>query len=419
MPATPWRRAGGYAVLVIAVLAQAALVVGAGAVRRARADTAGTPLGGPLLGVHGVVTSTGENLPPLPPTTATSFIVADADTGEVLAAKDAHRQLAPASTLKVLTAITLIPRLDPAAGVVVQPDAVRVDGTKVGVVAGQTYSVRDLLTAMLMMSANDAAVALADANGGLGQTLAEMNAEAAWLNARDTVAKTPDGLDAPNQASSAYDLALMFRAGLAIPAFRTYLSITRMQFPAPKGASYQIQTHDRLLLTYPGMIGGKNGYTVAAQASYVGAAARNGHTIIVAVMRDQPNFWNEVKGLFDWGFAVDGTATPIGTLVPPGPLTSPSAEEPAPSLPAGTSHIAAAARPSTPARHRGAGDLAMGLAVAVGGSIFMGAMARAAAIRRRQLRRGRTRTRGRVVTDSRYLEGLSRLARADETPGRR
>lgn len=395
----PARRASGLALVAMALLADVAVSSG---LWRARADDV-IPLGGPLLTGSGTVAITGPSLPALPATTATSFVVADADTGQVLAAHNAHLRLAPASTLKVLTALTLIPRLDPKQMVVVQPDAPRTDGTKVGVVAGQSYSVGDLFTAMLMMSANDAAVALADANGGLARTLAEMNAQAAWLNARDTVAKTPDGLDAPGQTSSAYDLALMFRAGLGISDFRRYLSLERAQFPAPHGKSYQIQSHDKLLAGYPGMIGGKNGYTVAARASYVGAASRGGHTIIVAVMRDQPNFWDEVKALFDWGFAVDGKGDPVGTLVPAGPLATPSALVASAAPSADASGMGARSRPTSPDRSKnGGGDMLVGGAVAFGATVFLSAVARHVRVRQRRRRRRAHR---------RYLNGLSQLSR--------
>ncbi len=236
------------------------------------------PIGGPALGQAGIVVDPSPGVPALPAITATSFVVADADTGDVLAAKNAHAKLAPASTLKTLTALTVIPLLLPDLPVVAQSDAPSVDGTKAGIVAGTTYTVDNLFTAMLMMSANDAAVALADANGSLPETLAQMNAVASHLQANDTVALTPDGLDANGQSSSAYDLALIFRAGLSVPQFLHYLSLKTAQFPAPKGQSFQIQTHDRLLTSYPGMLGGKNGYTVAADASYVGRSqARRSH----------------------------------------------------------------------------------------------------------------------------------------------
>jgi serine-type D-Ala-D-Ala carboxypeptidase (penicillin-binding protein 5/6) len=362
-------------------------------------------IGGPQLGEPGIVVSAGA--PALPPISATSFVVADGDTGEVLAAQNAHQKLAPASTLKTLTALTVLQLLPPNLPTVAHSDAPSVDGTKAGIVAGTTYSVDNLYTAMLMMSANDAAVALADANGGLVGTLAQMNTLAAQLQADDTVALTPDGLDAKGQTSSAYDLALIFRAGLAVPSFLHYLSLRTAQFPAPKGQSFQIQTHDRLLTDYSGMIGGKNGYTVAALASYVGAATRGGHTIIVAVMRDQANFWPEVKTLLDWGFAADGKAAPVGQLVDPveaTPQPLPSATEAALPQPAvlavPPAPVAKAAPVAAHSSDAGVGISAILIwsAIGVGALFFFAAVSQFANHRRRER------------TDERYLTGLSRLA---------
>lgn len=370
-------------------------------------------VGGPRLAEQGRVVTMAPGVPALPATTATSFVVADADTGAVLASLNAHQKLAPASTLKTLTAVTLLPRLSPNSPTVAQSDAPSADGTKAGIVAGTTYKVDDLFTAMLMMSANDAAVALADANGGLATTLAEMNAEAAHLQADDTVARTPNGLDARGQSSSAYDLALIFRAGLADARFRHYLALTRAPFPAPGGKAFEIQTHDKLLQGYPGMVGGKNGYTVAAQASYVGAASRKGHTIIVAVMRDQPNFWSEVKALLDWGFAADGVASSVGVLVGPGqPKPSHSAAPSTNPTTAPDSIVGGAAGggngvSATTAKIRSSGvglaNVTAWTAVGIGALVFLWALAQALARRRR-----------RGTRDDRYREGLSRLSTLGE-----
>lgn len=412
------RRLAGVA-LSLGLVTVGATVDAVGAVA-ATADDTSAVVGGARLGGPGVVVDPG--LPPLPATTATSFIVADADSGDVLAALNAHQRLAPASTLKTLTALTLIPRLQPSQPVTAQRDAPNVDGTKAGIVAGTTYKVSDLFTAMLTMSANDAAVSLADAFGGLGPTLAAMNAEAAYLNAGDTVARTPNGLDAPGQSSSAYDLALIFRAGLRDAQFRHYLAVRRAAFPAPGGASFQIQTHDKLLNSYPGMVGGKNGYTVAARASYVGAATRDGRTIIVAVMRDQPNFWAEVAQLLDWGFAADAVAEPVGTLVPPGPLASKHAASPGDgAVRPGAAETSAAPVPAgvggagSPEGRSASGAAAAGgnggnglssvmtwVAVGVGGLVLLLALGQTAS---RLRRRGR-----RFDRDEHYLAGLSRLS---------
>jgi serine-type D-Ala-D-Ala carboxypeptidase (penicillin-binding protein 5/6) len=376
------------------------------------------PIGGPGLGQPGIVVDPAPGVPALPAITATSFVVADADTGDVLAAQNAHAKLAPASTLKTLTALTLIPLLPTNLPVVAHSDAPSTDGTKAGIVAGTTYTVDNLFTAMLMMSANDAAVALADANGNLPGTLAQMNTLAAHLQADDTVALTPDGLDAKGQSSSAYDLALIFRAGLAEPQFLHYLSLKTAQFPAPKGQSFQIQTHDRLLTSYAGMLGGKNGYTVAADASYVGAANRNGHTIIVSVMRDQANFWPEVQALLNWGFAADGQVTPVGELVAPLepiPPVLPSPTQavqptvqaltvtaaPTAAAPAAKAAVTASTNTTT-SDGVGISAVLIWSAVGVGALFFLGASWRF------------TRRRHTGETDERYLEGLSRLSTLDD-----
>jgi D-alanyl-D-alanine carboxypeptidase (penicillin-binding protein 5/6) len=146
-----------------------------------------------------------------------------------------------------------------------------------------------------------------------------MNSEARELQANDTVANTPSGLDGPTESSSAYDLALIARAGLQIPAFRKYVGTISSKVPAPHGKHYMIYTHNYLLTTFKGDIGVKNGYTVAAQATYVGAATRHGQTILVTMMHAYPDFWPMARALLTWGFKANGKVSPVGTLVPPLP----------------------------------------------------------------------------------------------------
>src|SRR3954449_10842098 len=276
------------------------------------------PIGGPLLGTHGVVMQRLAGAPALPRgLTASSWLVADADTGEVLAARAPHVQHLPASTLKVLTAVTLLPRLNPSQLVRVTYDDAAVDGSKVGLVPGMRYSIDTLFASMLVVSANDAAGALAEAAGGTPATVAAVKATPRHLPAYDTPARTPSGLDATSETTSAYDLALIARAGLRMPAFRHYVQIVTSHVPAPHHKRYQIYTHDQLLTSYRGMIGGKNGYTVAASATFVGAARRHGHTILIALMHAPPDFWPQAGSLLDWGFAADGRVAPVGQLVDP------------------------------------------------------------------------------------------------------
>src|SRR4051794_37145508 len=131
------------------------------------------PVGGAMLGTRGVAVETLPGAPSLPRgLSASSWLVADAETGEVLAAKAPHARHLPASTLKVLTAITLLPRLDPAQMVRASWDDAATDGSKVGLVPGMRYSVDTLFASMLVVSANDAAGALAEAAGGIRPTVA-------------------------------------------------------------------------------------------------------------------------------------------------------------------------------------------------------------------------------------------------------
>ena len=135
-------------------------------------------VGGARLGDSGVIADVAAGAAPPPEVYDVSYVVADLGSGEILAAKSPHAWLRPASTLKTLTALTLLPRLDPRTVVVAGEDAQKVAGSRVGVLAGNRYTVGNLVDAMLMFSANDAVYALADAAGGYDKTVALMNATA-------------------------------------------------------------------------------------------------------------------------------------------------------------------------------------------------------------------------------------------------
>ncbi|GLW65751.1 D-alanyl-D-alanine carboxypeptidase [Actinomadura rubrobrunea] len=299
------------------------------------------PLGGPQLAGKGTIVNPAPGVPAPPKIKAASYLIADGDTGEVLAAKDPHGRYLPASTLKTLTALTLIPRLKPDQTVRPSREACDVEGTKVGMTPKMSYKVSDLFYALMMMSANDAAVALAEANGGMKKTLADMNAEARRINARDTLAGSPNGLDrdlgltVKTQHTSAYDLVLILREAMRHPDFRRYVQTIDHKFPAPptkkerkkgkKVGGYPIHTHNRMLPgqshAYPGMLGGKNGYTIAAKQTFVAAARRGGHTVYISLMgADRPPSPYAAE-LLDWGFKARGKVKPVGMLVPPGDLT--------------------------------------------------------------------------------------------------
>jgi D-alanyl-D-alanine carboxypeptidase (penicillin-binding protein 5/6) len=317
-----------------AVLAAAGAVVAAlTAVAPAAASSPppGNPaaIGGAQLAGRGVIVSYSPSPgPKLPAIKASAWIVADAGTGQVLAAKNPHGWFRPASTLKVLTAISLIPVLNPDATTVASKQATSVSPNIVGLLAGHAYKISDLFTALLTISANDAAMALAQATGSLSQGMGVINAEARHLQADDTVAVTPNGLDAPGQHTSAYDLALFGRQALTLPAFLTYDQTRSATFPVSRKKSVGLYNQNSLLATYRGAIGGKIGWTSAAGATYVGMAKRNGHTLIVTLLHCPAlTEIDAAKSLLNWGFKVDSKIAPIGTLVGP---KQPAAAAPAP-----------------------------------------------------------------------------------------
>jgi D-alanyl-D-alanine carboxypeptidase (penicillin-binding protein 5/6) len=295
-------------------------------------------IGGPQLASRGVVVSyPSGSVPRLPNIKASAFVIADADTGQVLAARDPHGWYRPASTLKVLTAVALIPVLNPDGTVVASKQATSTEPNVVGLVAGRAYRISDLFAALLTISANDAAIALTQATGSFGQGMALLNADARHLQADDTVAVDPNGLDAPGQHTSAYDLALIARQALKLPAFLKYDRIMSQRFVVARRKAVGLYNQNTLLVTYPGAIGGKIGWTSAAGATYVGMAARHGFTLIVTLLHCPAlTEIDSAEKLLNWGFAADGKVAPVGTLV--GPLQPPSAS-PSPSA-------AAAARPA-------------------------------------------------------------------------
>jgi len=331
--------------LMRSVLAAAGAVLTAAAIAAPAAAATPAAIGGSQLAGRGILVSyPSRAVPRLPKIKASAWVIADAGTGQVLAARDPHGWYRPASTLKVLTAISLIPALKPDAMVVASKQATTVSPNIVGLLPGHSYKVSDLFTALLTISANDAAMALAQATGSLSQGMAVINAEARHLQADDTVAVTPNGLDAPGQHTSAYDLALFARQGLRMPAFLKYDQTTSGQFRISKKKSVGLWNQNSLLDTYPGALGGKIGWTSAAGATYVGMARRHGVTLIVSLLHCPA--LTEIKAgknLLNWGFAVDGKVSPVGTLVGP---RQPPAATPAPSRPAVTAERADRAQPA-------------------------------------------------------------------------
>ncbi|WP_239133752.1 D-alanyl-D-alanine carboxypeptidase family protein [Rugosimonospora africana] len=286
-------------------------------------DAAAPVVGGAGLATTGLAAPAAVKAPPA--TSAQSWVVADLDTGAILGACDPHLRRRPASVQKLLLADTALPKLNPSQVVVATAADLKLPRvtSAVGMVVGGHYPVSTLWYGLLLESGNDAANALARVAGGSGgvpATIAAMNAEAHRLGADDTHAVTPSGLDAADQFTSAYDLALIARADFARPDFVRYDTALRFQWPAqpprdPHG--FQIQNENKLLTEYPGALGGKTGFTDQARHTYVGAAQRGGRRLVVTVMGAEivpARAEKQGEALLNWGFGLPATAS-VGHLV--------------------------------------------------------------------------------------------------------
>lgn len=282
-------------------------------------------VGGARLVADGVQVNGGGALPKK--LTARAWLLADQDSGEVLASFRAHLRVAPASTLKMLFADTLLDRFERTERYrVTDADLAGIPSgsSLVGVRAGITYTVEQLWQGVFLRSGNDAVQVLARMNGGVAKTVAEMQARAIDLQALDTHVVSPDGYDHDGQLSSAYDLALFARHGLRDADFRAYCGTRAAEFPAGGGKTVRIENTDRLLsgtygvTPYPGMIGVKNGFTSNAGNTFTGAATRAGRTLVVTVLHPKSGHnavYEETAALLDWGFAQGSSARAVGTLV--------------------------------------------------------------------------------------------------------
>ena len=364
---------------VAAVSAQAALGARAAASGQAPAgipaigSLAAREVGGPLMASTGVVVHDpargGLKLPEVP---ASAWVVANAGTGQVLAARDPHGEFGPASTLKVLTAITLIPRLNPSAMIPATKLATSAEPASAGLIAGREYQVANLFRALLLISANDAAVALTQAAGSFAKGMALINAEARHLQAYDVVAKLPNGLPAAGQVESAYDEALIARQALAVPAFMRYDETLTSKFEVKPHDWETLVNQNTLLTQYRGGIGGKIGWTIKSEATYIGLARRNGVTLIVTVMHcTSLEEIAAAERLLNWGFAMNGKVKPVGELVPPLGTAAAPGQQPQPAarvVKAARTTKAIAVASTQPAGHGGAAGYAVvGAAVAVAG----------------------------------------------------
>jgi D-alanyl-D-alanine carboxypeptidase (penicillin-binding protein 5/6) len=153
--------------------------------------------------------------------------------------------------------------------------------------------------------------------GGIPATVDRMNKLASQIGALDTHVTDPTGLDADGQVSSAYDLALFAQAGLGRPDFAKYASTKYTNFPLAKTGTYQVANQNKLLFNYDGALGIKTGYTTLARNTFIGAARRDGHTLVVTLMNSPHGITEDATKLLDWSFGHYEALSPVGTLVKP------------------------------------------------------------------------------------------------------
>ncbi|MEU7843660.1 D-alanyl-D-alanine carboxypeptidase [Micromonospora sp. NPDC049114] len=311
-------------------------------------------VGGAGLATSGLVVPPGAGTPPA--ITATSWLVADLDSGQVLGGCGPHEYGTPASVQKLLLAATMMPRLDPAQTVTVTAADMNIEpgSSAVGLVEGGRYTIETIWLGLLLNSGNEAANALARLGGGSDGAaggVRAMNEQAHHLGALQTHAVTPSGLDGKGQFTSAYDLALIARACFAQPTFRRY-ALTRLATipaqPAQRTKGFQIQNENQLIYRYPGALGGKTGFTDLARHTYVGAAERDGRRLVVTLLGAEPapmRGWEQGAALLDWGFSLPRDAD-VGRLVEPGELTATPSAAPSALAAPGPPRPAAASGPA-------------------------------------------------------------------------
>ncbi|MEW5954232.1 MAG: D-alanyl-D-alanine carboxypeptidase family protein [Bacillota bacterium] len=243
-----------------------------------------------------------------PVISAETGLVMDMQSGKVLFGKDIDREMYPASTTKILTAIIAIEEAGPDELVTVSQRASGVEGSAIGLQVGEQIKMENLLYALMMSSANDAAVAIAEhIAGSVDEFAVMMNQKAREAGASNSNFVNPDGLPDPRHYSTARDLALISRYAMQNQDFRRLVATSNHEIERNLPEEMQPQTwlwnHNRLLHQYTGALGVKTGYTVQAGQCLVSAAARDGREMLAVVMKcDGNNHYTDSAILLDYGF---------------------------------------------------------------------------------------------------------------------
>ncbi len=250
---------------------------------------------------------------------ASAWLVADIDSGEIIAAKDPHGRYRPASIIKMLLAMVVLEELDRSTEVVVGRESADQIGSAVGIGAGGTYTVDQLLHGLLLASGNDAAHALAQELGGDEVTLRRINDLARELGTTDTVAASYSGLDAPGMSTSAFDMGLVYRAAYRNPELLAIMGTGHIPFPGyDDREGYEVWNDNGLLRNDPEGLGGKTGYTDDANHTFVGAKEHGGRRLFAVVLDttvEKARPWRQAQLLLDAAFRTTA-GTGVGLLEP-------------------------------------------------------------------------------------------------------
>lgn len=235
--------------------------------------------------------------------TATAAVLMDARSGEILYDRASHLEWPPASTTKIMTALVAIEAAPLDTPILISSRVARFrTGSVVGLPEGRRIPLHDLLYGLMLQSGNDAAMAIAEGIGGTEDAfVARMNDEARRLGATDTHFASPHGLYAPDNYSTAYDLALLARVAMENPVFREVVRTRRWTLVLPTGARRFLWNHNRLLSRYQGADGVKTGYIHQAGQTLVASAVRDGWRLI-AVLLHARDLWGDAARLLSYGF---------------------------------------------------------------------------------------------------------------------
>jgi D-alanyl-D-alanine carboxypeptidase len=241
-----------------------------------------------------------------PYVSAKAAVLMDAKTGEILYAKNPHLKLPPASTTKIVTTLVALDHMKLNDMAVASSRAAMAEPSKLGLHPGDRMTINDLLYSIMLKSANDASVVVAEKTGGSVPRFAEMmNEKARELGAVDTHFSNPNGLPASNHYTTAYDLALMFSKAEENPVFakitKTRLASVRISSASGRIKRLCVQNHNKLLWTFDGTEGGKTGYTHAAMHCFTGMVSQDGRELVVSMLGSKDN-WKDVTRLLDYGF---------------------------------------------------------------------------------------------------------------------